>query len=95
MRQFPWGNAVKIASGVMSMRQNAAQLFAAVLLGVVMPAFAMQLGQAAVFADPQPTTQTQTTALDATSSEQTQQHLDQYDQQSNRRYQNTDDNRNV
>ena len=48
------------------MKRNFTQLIAAFLMGVLMPALAMQLGQAVVFADPQPTSQSQTAPSDTT-----------------------------
>ena len=49
------------------------QLIAAFLMGVLMPAFAMQIGQAVVFADREPPGQSQTVPPDTTQSQQLQQ----------------------
>lgn len=55
------------------MKRNIKQLLAAFLMGVAMPALAMELGQAVVLADPQPPSQSQTVPSDTTTTQQLQQ----------------------
>ena len=56
----------------MRMKRNSMQLLAAFLMGVVMPALAMQIGQAVVITDQQPA-QSQTVPSDTTATQQLQQ----------------------
>ena len=55
------------------MKRNLMQLIAAFLMGVVMPAVAMRIGQAVVSAGPQQTTQSQTMPTDPADDQQMQQ----------------------
>ena len=64
---------IKWFHGGMRMKRNFTQLIAAFLMGVVMPALAMQLGQAVVSAGPQQATQNQTAPPGTTADQQIQQ----------------------